>query len=401
MGDHRCIAFSLPTLDDLPDPTASQPMLAGVALSVARTFRVPVLAVRAAFVATTFAAGAGAVLYLAIWLLAVRPAELRGAPTRTRSIPGARDRRAVGVALLAVAVMVFVVGLGWLDASVAWAVSFVCTGVVVSWGGRPGRAEIGRQLTGAGLVVVGLLIVVGGRLSWSLLVDGAVVGAVVLLGTAIVLGPWMLRTSDAALSERRERVRSEEREAVAAHLHDSVLQTLTLIQRRAGEPDADPRVIGALARRQERELRRWLYGQGDAWLPGLQLKDALESTAADVEDLHGISVELVVVGDVELDDATRALVAASREAIVNAAKFSGCSSVSVYAEVTDRGAAVYVRDRGDGFDLASVPADRRGIRDSIVARMHAVGGRAVVQSTPGVGTEVELGLERALPGGNS
>lgn len=411
MGDHRVIDLSLPRLTDLPDPAARRPLCAGVAVSLSRRFRVPVLAVRAAFVATTFAAGAGLAIYVALWLLVTRPAALRGEDTPVgrfdptdsgasgasgaspteRSASGL-DRRALGVACFALALITFVVGLGLLDASIAWAVSLVCCGVVLSWDGRPGRAEIGRQVMGTTLVVAGLLIVIGGRLSWSLLVDGAVVGAVVLVGCALVLGPWMIRTSDAAISDRRERVRSEEREAVAAHLHDSVLQTLTLIQRRAAEPDGDPRVVGALARRQERELRRWLYGHGESWLPGVQLKDALESTVADVEDLHGISIELVTVGDTELTMRTRALVAATREAIVNAAKFSGSTSVSVYAEVAGRSTSVYVRDRGAGFDPTAIPTDRRGIRDSIVARMTAAGGRATVRSSPGQGTEIELHL---------
>ena len=271
MGDHRCIDVSLPTAADLPDPSADHPLIAGVAVATARTLGLPVLAVRAAYVATTFAAGLGLILYGLVWLVAVRPVTARGETPRpaTRLVIG--ERRSVGVGLLTLAVMVLTVHAGLLDIGVAVAVSLVAAGVVISWGGRSTRSDVGRQVLGAALVITGLLIVVGGRLSWSLLVDGAVIGAVVLLGGALILGPWMLRTSHAAIQERRERVRSEEREAVAAHLHDSVLQTLTLIQRRAAEPDADPRVVGALARRQERELRRWLYGHSDSWQPGARL----------------------------------------------------------------------------------------------------------------------------------
>ena len=175
------------------------------------------------------------------------------------------------------------------------------------------------------LVLAGLLVLVADRLSWSLLVDGAVTGLVVLVGVALVLGPWMLRTGRASIEERRERVRAEEREAVAAHLHDSVLQTLTLIQKRSADPDADPRVVAALARRQERELRRWLYGSTDGWEPDARLRDAIDATVADVEDLHGVTIESVIVGDAGIDDRVAALVAATREALVNAAKFSGSS----------------------------------------------------------------------------
>ena len=395
MGDHRCITRSLPSLSDLPDPSADQPLVAGAAVAIARRLGLPVLAVRAAFVATTFAAGLGLIAYGLVWLVLVRPWTARGAalPPATRSVAG--ERRSIGVGLITAAALVLAVRVGWLDVSVAVAVSLVAAGVVVSWSGRSTRSDVGRQAVGAGLVIVGLLIVVGGRLSWTLLVDGAVVGAVVLLGAALVLGPWMIRTSNAAIQERRDRVRSEEREVVAAHLHDSVLQTLTLIQRRAAEPDADPRVIGALARRQERELRRWLYGHSESWQPGTRLRDALESTAADVEDLHGITVELVVVGDADVDDRSHALVGAAREAMVNAAKFSGCTSVSVYAETGGDALSVFVRDRGVGFDLASIPADRQGLRGSIVARMASVGGSAVVHSSPGNGAEIELTLPTA------
>ena len=392
MGDHRGIDRSPPSLADLPDPSADRPLLAGAAVATARALGLPVLAVRAAYVATTFAAGLGLLVYVVVWLLVVRPATVRGeAPApATRLVVG--ERRSIGVGLVAAAALALAVQIGWMDASVAVAVSLVAAGVVVSWGGGPQRSDVGRQVLGAGLVIAGLLIVVGGRLSWSLLVDGAVVGAVVLFGAALVLGPWMIRTSNAAIQERRERVRSEEREAVAAHLHDSVLQTLTLIQRRAAEPDADPRVMGALARRQERELRRWLYGHSESWQPGTRLRDALESTAADVEDLHGITVELVVVGDATLDDRSHALVGAAREAMVNAAKFSGCTSVSVYAESGGDSLSVFVRDRGVGFAPHSIPADRQGLRGSIVARMAGVGGSAVVHSSPGNGAEIELTL---------
>ncbi len=401
MGDHRGIDRSLPSLTNLPDPSADHPLLAGAAVATARAFGLPVLPVRAAYVATTFAAGLGLVVYGLAWLVLVRPSTAQGESLAPASRRVVGERRSIGVGLLTAAVLTFAVRIGWVDVSVAVSAALVAAGVVVSWGGRAQRSDVGRQALGAGLVIVGLLIVVGGRLSWSLLVDGAVVGAVVLVGAALVLGPWMIRTSNAAIQERRDRVRSEEREVVAAHLHDSVLQTLTLIQRRAAEPEADPRVIGALARRQERELRRWLYGHSESWQPGTRLRDALESTAADVEDLHGITVELVVVGDTDLDDRSHALVGAAREAMVNAAKFSGCTSVSVYAEADGSSISVFVRDRGVGFDPSAVPSDRQGVRGSIVARMAGVGGTAVVHSSPGAGAEVELTLPaQATTGSN-
>ena len=175
---------------------------------------------------------------------------------------------------------------------------------------------------------------------------------------------------------------------MAAHLHDSVLQTLAMMQRRAG----DPAEVAALARRQERELRAWLAGRP---APGqsTRLAGALEAAAAEVEESHGVPVEVVVVGDRELDRGHEAVVAAAREAMTNAAKFGGGSPVDVYAESADSRTQVFVRDRGPGFDVDAVPADRRGVRESIVGRMERHGGRARVTSAPGAGTEVEIVLE--------
>jgi signal transduction histidine kinase len=175
---------------------------------------------------------------------------------------------------------------------------------------------------------------------------------------------------------------------VAAHLHDSVLQTLALMQKRA----EDPREVAGLARRQERELRAWLNGRREAGAD--TLAGRLEAAAAEVEETHGVPVDVVAVGDAPPDARVEALVAAAREALVNAAKFAGPEPISLYAEAEADRVVVYVRDRGPGFDAAAVPADRRGLRDSIVGRMARHGGRAVVNSVPGEGTEVELVLER-------
>ena len=180
---------------------------------------------------------------------------------------------------------------------------------------------------------------------------------------------------------------------MAAHLHDSVLQTLAMVQKRAD----DPREVAALARRQERELRTWLSGRGAAAAGERRLETALEAVAGDVEREHAVAVEVVAVGDAGLDERGEALVAAAREAIVNAAKFGEGSAVSVYAEVGEDRLAVFVRDRGPGFEPAAVPADRRGVRVSIVGRMERHGGRATIASSPGQGTEVELVLERSEP----
>jgi signal transduction histidine kinase len=186
-------------------------------------------------------------------------------------------------------------------------------------------------------------------------------------------------------------VRSQERAEMAAHLHDSVLQTLALVQRRAD----DPAEVATLARRQERELRAWLAGRAPEAV-STHLAAALEAAADDVEQAHRVPVEVVAVGDAELDAGGEALVAAAREAMVNAAKFGGGSPVAVFAEVLDGELQVFVRDRGPGFDPAAVPADRRGVRESIVGRMRRYGGRAQIHPSP-AGTEVELALPRGAP----
>jgi signal transduction histidine kinase len=178
---------------------------------------------------------------------------------------------------------------------------------------------------------------------------------------------------------------------MAAHLHDSVLQTLALIQRRAD----DPREVTRLARAQERDLRAWLF-DGDGQGPtGGTLASAIGDLERDVETLHGVPVETVVVGDAPLDDHLVAIVAAAREATVNSARWSGAGSVSVFAEVEDGAVSVFVRDRGHGFDPDAVDADRRGIAESIRGRMHRHGGTAAIRSTLGDGTEVELTMPRA------
>jgi signal transduction histidine kinase len=252
------------------------------------------------------------------------------------------------------------------------------------------RAVIAVSRTGLGIVLVvaaGIVFLqTTGALGAARDVLLAVIAAVVVLG--VIFAPWIVRLLRSLTEERSERIRSQERAEVAAHLHDSVLQTLAMMQRRAG----DPGEVAALARRQERELRAWLAGRP---APGQssRLAGALEAVAADVEETHGVPVEVVVVGDRDLDPAHEAVVAAAREAMTNAAKFGGGSPVDVYAESDSSRTQVFVRDRGPGFDTASIPPDRRGVRESIVGRMERHGGRAGITSSPGSGTEVELVLE--------
>jgi signal transduction histidine kinase len=192
------------------------------------------------------------------------------------------------------------------------------------------------------------------------------------------------------MNERQERIRSDERAEVAAHLHDSVLQTLALVQRRAD----DPREVVRLARMQERELRTWLLTGGET--PDAtngSVGAALDALAAEVETEHGVPVEVVRVRDCPATG-LQPLLLAAREAIVNAVRHSGAGSVSVYLEVEPQRVSIFVRDRGQGFDPADVADDRRGISGSIVDRLARAGGSGEVRSTRGEGTEVEMTLPR-------
>jgi signal transduction histidine kinase len=218
----------------------------------------------------------------------------------------------------------------------------------------------------------------------------------VLVGTALLAGPYLVRMTQDLSEERLMRIRAQERAEVAAHVHDSVLHTLTLIQRNAESASE----VRRLARAQERELRNWLYkpegtGKEEDDEPGT-LAEAVRRSAAEVEDKHGVPIEVVVVGDCPLDDRTGAQMQAAREAMVNAAKYGGeGGAVQVYAEVEGRTVFVSVRDRGPGFDFDSIPADRMGVRESIIGRMERNGGTARLRAVPSGGTEVELEMERA------
>ena len=251
-----------------------------------------------------------------------------------------------------------------------------------------GAGALGRAALGAALVVGAAILFLQANVALGRFRDVALAVVVILIGLGLILAPWWLRLWRALTTERAERIRSQERAEMAAHLHDSVLQTLTLIQRRAGEPQA----VAGLARSQERELRAWL--QGKSRTDGeLSLAGALEAAAAEVEDAHGVTVEVVVVGDCQLDERTEAVAGAAREALVNAAKFAGPTPISLFAEVSGDRVQAFVRDRGPGFDPQAVPADRHGLRESILGRMERSGGRAAVHANGG-GTEIELTLER-------
>jgi signal transduction histidine kinase len=247
-------------------------------------------------------------------------------------------------------------------------------------------ADLYRGGFGVALVIGAVLLFLSANNALGQTRDVILAAIAAIFALALILAPFLWRLGRNLAAERAARIRSQERAELAAHLHDSVLQTLTLVQKRAG----DPREVAQLARRQERELRSWLFDPNRP-PPTDSLAAALEAAAVAVEEGHGVPIEVVAVGDSEVDERAEALVAATREALVNAAKFAPDSGeIAVYAELGEDSAEVFVRDRGPGFEPESVPSDRRGVRESIVGRMERFGGSAEIRSTVGAGTEVEL-----------
>jgi len=396
--------------------------LGGVCAGLAQHIGVSVSWVRVFFVLTG-SFGFGVLFYLGLWItLRMAPAAMESPGLEAASRQGKRPGRAVTLRdagpLLALAfVVVGVAGIVDLvlgGPPLLWPAVFAVGGVMVLWRqadqaqrerwidttgrldlgrivlGSGGIAAYARLATGLGLLVTALLIfaVQAGRLQVAQdIVVAAVIG---VLGLAVTLGPWLVRLVSDLGEERAARVRSQERADVAAHLHDSVLQTLALIQKNS----ADPGRVATLARAQERDLREWMYGGGES--DDLTVTSALKTVAAEVEDAHGVPVEVVVVGDaagdVVVTEHVRVLVQAAREAMVNAAKHASAPVVDMYAEVGRGTLDVFVRDRGAGFDQDAVPADRLGVRNSILDRMARHGGRADIKSAPGAGTEVHLHL---------
>ena len=381
-------------------------MLAGVCAGIARGLGVDPLVVRLAFIAATAAGGFGIVVYGAAWLLLP---DDDGEPALATRLPIPRTGRgsievALGAGLLLLALLLGLreLGLPFSDV-VVWPLVLVATGGALLWRGSVVAPEaegtedeqrpqvLSRTGIGVALVVLAGIAFLQAAGALGAARDTALAAVAVTVALMVIFGPWAVRLARSLAAERAERIRSQERAEMAAHLHDSVLQTLALVQRRAD----DPVEVAALARRQERELRAWLAGRSAE--PGAppRLSAALDAAAAEVETVHGVPVEVVAVGDAELDERGLALVAAAREAMVNAAKFAGgAGPIAVYAEADDGRVQVFVRDRGPGFDLDAVPEDRRGVRESIIARMERHGGVARVHAGPGAGTEVELVLER-------
>ncbi len=349
--------------------SSDERVIAGVCAGIAQTLAVDVTLVRLVFALLALAGGAGIILYFALWAYSSEMSRWVAAL----------------LAIFAGSALLGAVGLS--DRSVL-GIALIAAGLALAWHqGGSFHPDAPLSYGGIALAAAGAVVLLsGGGTSNNLLAPGAVAGALLLIA-----GPWVWRLALDRDAERTARIRSDERSDVAARVHDSVLQTLALIQRHANEP----RRVASLARRQERELRGWLYADQPIGDTNASLVAALSVAAGDVEELHGVRVEIASAGDCPVDGSLGAVVLAAREAMTNAAKFAGVEEIDVYAEVTDEEVSVFVRDRGAGFDRAAVPADRRGLVESIEGRLERAGGKATVVTSRGEGTEVELHMARS------
>jgi signal transduction histidine kinase len=408
-------------------------LIGGVCAGIANRLGIDPLIVRLAFVAAAVAGGWGIVLYLLGWAFIPAEAGEGRRPVRRLTVGRKGWQVAIGIGFLVLSVMLLAREGGlWFSDAFVWPVVLAAGGAALIWRQsqsnaastkrestwqsgpeaaadsaereppilntvrmaaaearrvlEPGEGTSGKATLGVALVIAAAIVFLWLNDALRPARDVLLAIIVVVIAAGLILAPWWLRLVRGLAAERAERIRSQERAEMAAHLHDSVLQTLALVQRRAD----DPGEVAALARRQERELRAWL---NNAPRPSGTVAAALEAAAAEVEASHGVAVDVVAVGDAPLDEAGEAVVAAAREALVNAAKFAG-GPVSVYAEADDERIEVFVRDRGPGFDLDDVPGDRRGVRESILGRMERHGGRAQIHTAAGGGTEIELVMER-------
>ena len=391
-------------------------LIAGVAEGISKRTGIDVTIVRIALVLLGLASGTGLAAYVLAWLFLPFEGEKENIAQRALE-----DHRGIALALAFVPVLVAflilgaAVGAGWVD-SVGWPLFVSAAGLVLLWRNAPSeeRAVLERFVQPALSLampedrsfkrvsirlVLGAVLFTGGIVAILLGHPGHVflrllAGVALVLGAfVVVFGPWWLGVARDLVVERQARVLAEERANMATRVHDSVLQTLALIQRRADNPQQ----VAQLARAQERELRSWLFG-GEA--PGSEhgevetIGAGIKLIQREVEAAHEITVEVVIVGDAELDDNLRELLAAAREATMNAAKWSGSAIVSLFAEVEPGQVSIFVRDRGSGFDADAVPSDRKGVSESIYGRMTRHGGTAEVRSSPGEGTDVALEMPR-------
>ena len=395
--------------------------VAGVAAGVAANLNWSTTAVRLGFVALTFANFLGVFVYGLLWVLMPRQTSAARAPgldaashldMRTTKPTADRRRDAGAVTVMAI----LGIGVVWLGQTMGmglpinwfWPLAFAVVGLALIWRQadadpspdkgtnkwlRPfvsshGWTGITRMVVGVGMVSLAVSAVVASSVGLEQLPSLMLLTGVVLAGIALIAAPWVHRWRAEMTQTREARILADARADMAAHLHDSVLQTLALIQRQS----EDPKAVASLARRQERELRGWLYGE-DEHPSETQLAQALRRAGQEIEDERGVAVEVICVGDAELTSNLVALVSAAREAMMNAAKHSGADNIDVFAEVEDGHVEVFIRDRGKGFDMADIADDRQGVRNSIIARMERHGGTARIRSAPGEGADIKLEMD--------
>ncbi len=393
----------------------SSRVIAGVSSGIAEHLGVPVLWVRVIFAVLAGLGGAGLVGYALLWVFVPATEAGAGQPDTSRERQQAAGLVVLGVGLALAGAALGNAWGGWVTgplgialvgAAVVWREADASqrtrwrSGAGVLLGG--GRMALLRVLAGIALVASGIAVFLFNQDNLGQLRFALLAAAATLVGVAVLTVPWWLRLMRALSEERRARIRTEERAEIAAHLHDSVLQTLALIQQQSDSA----REVRRLARGQERELRSWLYGPRGYGRPvpngsGTAVEAfaaTLHAAAGEVEDTYAVSVQVVVVGDCVLEEPLTALVQASREAMVNAAKHAGVAEVSVYAEVEPGQVHVFIRDRGAGFDPATVADDRHGLADSIRGRMERHGGTVTLRTAPGEGTELQLAIARRTGG---
>ena len=388
----------------------------GVAAGIAARTGMNLTLLRAIFCVTAIFTGFGLAVYVIAWLFVPKTGE--SSTIVSRAI---HDLRGIALAAVSASMLIVVfsfisiLGIG-LFSAVSWPNAIGAAGLVLIWRNADSEEQASlhgmtQPLLGAAdskqsrfflrlflagaLLIAGLAVLVSDRHHIGVLLSPVIGLVVVLSAVAVLCGPWWLRVMRDLGVERQGRIRAEERAEMASRVHDSVLQTLALIQRRADSPQQ----VVQLARAQERELRSWLFdGRAPGSMDGIAatFAAAIRLIQQDVEAQYGVAIEAVTVGDCDLheDDDLGALLAAAREATVNAAKWSGAPVISVFAEVEASEVSVFVRDRGRGFDPEAVPADRKGLAESVRARMERRGGQASIRSVPGEGTEVSLTMPR-------
>ncbi len=388
----------------MPRIDRSDRVLGGVAAAIAVEIGVQPLIMRTLFLVLAIAGGWGLVLYALAWAFIAIASPTRISPYTPVPKGATPTHRHLAVLVIATGLLIIFARLSSdVFAGIVWPVGFVSTGALIAW--SRGQAEP-EGLSVVARVVAGLTVAVGGLIAFAALqfnlVDtliALVFGLALVAGVAIVAAPSVIRLARDLDSERQDRVRTDERARISAHLHDSVLQTLSLIQRHVD----DPVRTAQLARQQERELRNWLYGPGPSRADTVRLQEGLEAMATRVEQSHGIKIDVVAVGDsAAFPRATLTpLLEAAGEAMTNAAKHAGVDRIDVYAEHRASQVEVFVRDTGAGFDPDAVVGDRRGLSESIIGRMHRAGGSATVFSSPESGTEIELVLPIEMNGVSS